>query len=98
MTMAQPGRKRRDEELEPSTTEEVSAVEDATLDDVEEAEEQETKPAPPRDGKGVTLVLVGAGSYTSPGNGLGTIRKGHPFEVNATTAKELLRTGLFREA
>ena len=89
--MAQPGRKRRDEEqdLTPEI-EEVSAV--------EEIEEQETEPAPPNDEKGVTLVLVGAGSYTSPGNGLGVIRKGHPFEADAATAKELLRTGLFREA
>lgn len=94
--MAQPGRKRRDEEqvLTPEI-EEVSAV--------EEIEEQETEPATLRDEKGydekgVALVLVGAGSYTSPGNGLGVIRKGHPFEADAATAKELLRTGLFREA
>ena len=86
--MAQPGRKKREAEPPLPTAGEIPVVDETA------AKESEAAPA----GKGVMLVLVGAGSYTSPGSGLGTIRKGQPFEADEATAKELLRTGFFREA
>jgi len=88
--MAQPGRRRREEEPHPIPNEELTATDEGA------AKEPEPMTAPTR--KSVTLVLTGAGSYTVPGSPLGTVRKGQPFDVDEGTAKELLGTGFFKEA
>ena len=100
-----PPRKRQDVEPEPVLNTE-SPPEEAVVEAPApaSAEPPALKPAPQEMAEKApaktdeTLRLVGAGSYTDLRYGLGLVRKGQTFTVDAGKAASLMRSGMFERA